>query len=393
MTSKLLFTFFLLLIVSCSSKKQIEKALYSGNYNQAIQDALVKLESNKDKERKQDFVILLKTAFEKAVARDLKNLNHLKKDGNPEHYKNIYDLYLNLEARQEAIKPVLPLKLNGKNMQLDFTDYTDAIVDARHKVSDYAYNKNLALLDSHNKQDLKEAYRTFQYIDRINPNYRDTRRLMQDAHYRGTDHVIVSIENQTEKIIPRQLEDDLLNFDIYGLNQFWTVYHANPSSDIDYDFAMALQLKRINVSPEKLNEQQFLRKKEVVDGWTYQLDRAGNVAKDTLGNDIKIDKIVNARARYSEYSQLKSTQVLADVVYIDLKNDQTLDVFPITSEFVFENRYATYKGDKRALDPSDLDLLQHKRMRFPSDADMVYDTGEDLKLQLKQIIGSYKIRP
>ncbi|MEO8773245.1 MAG: hypothetical protein ABI263_05355 [Gelidibacter sp.] len=392
MKIKLLFTVFILMLVSCSGKKSIEKSLHSGNYDQAIEDALRKLETNKNKERKQDYVIMLQNAYEKAVDRDLRDIEHLKKDGNPEHYKNIYEIYLNLNARQEAIKPVLPLKIGNKPMRLDFKDYTNAIVESRNAVSDYMYRNSLQLLKSNYKQDIKEAYHTFQYVDQISPKYKDVRNLMQEAHNRGTDYVIVTIENQTKQVIPRRLEDDLLNFDTYGLDQFWMVYHAKPNARIKYDYAMSLQLKRINISPEKSNEKQLLREKQIVDGWKYQKDRKGNVAKDSLGNDIKIDNIIEVKARYFEYHQFKSTQVLADVVYVDLKTNQTLDVFPINSEFVFEHIYATVKGDERALNEADLNLLRNRRIRFPSNEDMVYDTGEDLKMKLKQIISSYTMR-
>ncbi|WP_220459106.1 hypothetical protein [Gelidibacter maritimus] len=392
MIAKLRFSVIILLLVSCSGKKQIEKALHSGNYDLAIEDALRKLENNKNKERKQDFVVMLKNAFEKAVERDLNTIKHLRKDGNPEHYKAIYETYLKLNSRQEKIKPILPLQIHNKPLRLDFKDYSHVIAQSRNEVSAYLYDTGLALMDSNNKQDLKEAYHTFQYIDRINPKYKDVRHLMEEAHNLGSDYVIVTIENQTDQIIPKRLEDDLLNFDTYGLNQFWTVYHALPDNRIDYDYAMALQLKRINISPEKFNEKQSLRERQIVDGWKYQKDRKGNVVKDSLGNDIKIDNIINIRAQFNEYHQFKSTQILADVVYMDLKNNQTLDVFPIDSEFVFENFFATIKGDERALNAQDRELLRNRRLRFPSNADMVYDTGEDLKLQLKQIISSYKIR-
>ncbi|MGC1633358.1 MAG: hypothetical protein WA749_14710, partial [Gelidibacter sp.] len=116
------------------------------------------------------------------------------------------------------------------------------------------------------------------------------------------------------------------------------------------------------------------------------------VAKDSLGNDIKIDNIIHVKARYFEYQQFKSTQVLADVVYVDLKSNRTLDVFPINSEFVFEHIYATMNGDERALSPRDRDLLRNRQVHFPSNEDMVYDTGEDLKIKLKQIISSYSMR-
>ncbi len=387
----LLFTALVSLLVSCSSKKQIEKALHSGNYDLAIEDALRKLENNKDKERKQDFVIMLEDAYYKVVERDLNDINHLTKDGNPENFKAIYERYLDMNARQEAIKPVLPLQIGGKTLQLKFNNYTDNIIASRNNLADYMYDKGLVLLESENKSKIRDAYDVFSYIERIYPNYEDTRSLMQEAHERGTDFVIVSIENQTSQIIPQRLESDLLNFETYGLNQFWTVYHANMDTSIDYDYAMQLQLKRINISADELHETRLLKQKEIVDGWKYQLDTAGNVMKDSLGNDIKVDNIINVRARYSEFNQFKSTQVIGNVVFIDLKHHQTLDAFSIDSQFVFENRYATFTGDKRALDRNEVALLSNRHEHFPSDGQMVFDAGEDLKMKLKQIIGSYRL--
>ncbi|HNQ27829.1 MAG TPA: hypothetical protein PKL92_07920 [Aquaticitalea sp.] len=391
MKAKLLFATIVLLLVSCSSKKQIEKSLHSGNYDQAINDALRKLENNKDKARKQDFVIMLEDAYYKAVERDMNTINHLKKDGNPEHYKAIYERYLDMNARQEAIKAVLPLQIGGKTLALKFNDYSDAIITSRNNLADYMYDKGLALLESDAKYDLREAYSVFNYIDRIYPNYEDTRALIQEAHELGTEHVIVSIMNQTNQIIPRSLENELLNFDAYGLDRFWTVYHTDASQNVDFDYAMQLQLKRINISADELHEKQILKEKQIVDGWKYLLDANGNVVKDSLGNDIKVDNVVKVRARYFEFNQFKSTQIVAEVVYTDLKRHRTIDIVPIDSQFIFENRYATVRGDKRALDRIELELLNNGHVIFPSNEQMVYDTGEGLKSKLKSIISTYKI--
>jgi hypothetical protein len=54
----LLLTIVFAVLVSCG-KKQVEKAINTGNYDAAIQDALKKLESNKDKKRKEDYVLML----------------------------------------------------------------------------------------------------------------------------------------------------------------------------------------------------------------------------------------------------------------------------------------------------------------------------------------------
>lgn len=378
-------------LMSCSAKKQIESAISHGNYDHAISEALKKLENNKSKKRKQAYVVMLKEAYDKVVQEDLAKIKHHKKDGNPELYKTIYESYTNLDAIQNAIKRIMPLKIEGKTIHFTFNDYSNELVAYRYKTSDYLIDKGLDLLDTKDKFNARQAYKLFAYIDDINPNFEDVRALMQEAHVTGMDYVHVSISNETHQIIPKRLEAELLDFNTYGLNEFWTTYHAIVNDSLDYDFAMELQLKRINISPERINERQLLREREIVDGWEYLLDENGNVAKDSLGNDIKVDKIIKVRARFFEVLQTKSTQVIAEVVYKDLKQNQIMDNFSIDSGFTFENIFGRFKGDRRALNRDDRALLRQRQVAFPTDEQMVYDSGEDLKLQLKAIINKYRL--
>ena len=387
----LLLTVALSLVVSCGGRKQIEKALYAGNYDHAISNALKKLDHNKHKKRKQQFIIMLEDAYHKAVERDLRTIAHLKKDGNPEHYRPVYELYANLEARQNAIRPVLPLKVGNKTVMFEMADYTDAIVDVRNKLSDYKYNNALSLMQSTNKGDIREAHSDFKYIEHINPNYKDVRTLIDESRFYGSDYVLVSIKNNTHQIIPQVLEDDLLSFNTYGLNNYWTVYHASPQEAIDYDYGMQLRLKHIHVSPERIKEKQILRERNVVDGWEYLLDDDGNVAQDSLGNDIKVDRIIRARCRFFKFEQFKAARVTGKVVYTDLRSNAVLETFPLDSEFIFENIYGRARGDRRALTDHDRALLDNRRIPFPTNEQMVFDTGEHLKHQLKDILNSYSV--
>lgn len=388
----LLVTVLSIFLLACSTRKQVEKAVNTGNYDQAINTALKKLRTNKDKKRNYDYVIMLQDAYYKVVDRDLGTIAHLKKDNNPETYVRVYELYTDLDARQQAIKPVLPLQIDGKNVTFKFNNYSDDILKSMDKASDYLYEKGLALLENEDKTTIREAYNTLDYLQKINPNYENTGELINEAHQRGMDYILVSINNETEQIIPIRLEEDLLSLDTYGLNKFWSTYHVNKVNNLNYDYAMELNLKQINISPEQIKERELVREKDIVDGWQYVLDDAGNVTKDTLGNDIKVDKIVRVKCRYLETIQTKSSQVIGDVIYKDLNSNQLIDKFPINSEFVFEYVYATSKGDRRALHKDDIGFLEHRRVPFPNNEQMVYDTGEDLKLQLKNIINSYTIR-
>lgn len=379
------------LLVACGSgKRQTEKALSTGDYDRVISNALKRLNTKKDSKRKQEFIILLQDAFNKVTERDLRTIEGLEKDGNPEFYKSIYETYISLNTRQEAIKPILPLQIEGRAIDLEFRDYSNEIVDYRYKVSDFLADKALDLLDTNDKYNAKEAHSILSYVDKINPNFEDVRNLLLEAHEKGTNYVFVSIKNQTNQIIPRRLEEELLDFDTYGLNKFWTVYHSSKVDQIDYDYAMELQLKQINISPERIYEKEYIREKEIIDGWKYKKDRNGNVVKDSLGNDIKIDKLIKVKSIYYEFTQSKATQVVAKAIYMDYNTNQILDDFAIDSEFIFENVYAEIDGDKRALSDNDILILNNNRiLPFPSNEQMVYDTGEDLKQKLKRIIQSY----
>ncbi|MDN3664109.1 hypothetical protein ACFFU1_11325 [Algibacter miyuki] len=385
----LLLTVLLSLLMSCSSRKQLEKAINTGNYNHAITEALKKLETNKDKKSKGDYILMLQDAYSKAVDKDLNTIKHLQKDNNPVQYEDVLNLYTDLNTRQEAIKPVLPLSVNGKNINFKLNDYSNEISEYRDKTSNYLYEKGLELLETDNKFNIREAYDIYSYIESINPNYDNTRELLQEAHQRGIINVLVSSVNKTNQVIPKELEADLLNFDTYGLNQFWITYHAMPDKITSYDYGMQLQFQQINMSPEQIKERQIVREKSIIDGKEYLLDKKGNVKKDSLGNDIKVNKIIKIKAVLYEVQQQKSSQILANVVYKDLKTNKILDNFPIDSGFTFQNLFATYRGDKRALTTEDLNILRNRKVPFPTTEQMIFDTGEDIKQKLKDIISSY----
>ena len=105
-----------------------------------------------------------------------------------------------------------------------------------------------------------------------------------------------------------------------------------------------------------------------------------------------VDNFKTITASVYEFKQLKSTQVTAKVDYIDFKSNQLIETFPLASEFVFEHIYAKYSGDKRACDESYYTYFDKRAVPFPSNEQMVYDSGEDLKAKLKDIIVRNKFR-
>ena len=380
------------IIIGCNTTKSIEKEVNSGNYDVAINDALRKLSNNKSKKSKQASILLLKNAFNKATDRDIDRISYLKKDSNPENFERIYGLFQGLNNRQEKIKPILPLYYDGIEVQFQFSDYNSQIIKYKEETTNYLYGKAKRLLETDDKSNARQAYDDFKYIDKINPNYKDVKALANEALYKGQDIILLSLKNNTEQIIPARLETDLLNISTYGLNDLWTVYHNTTVADLDYDYNLSLIFKDIIMSPEQIKERQIIQEKLVKDGFKYVLDGNGNVKKDSLGNDLKEDKFTKVTCEYFETRQFKTSTIVATAEFTDTKTKQLLDRFPVESTFLFEHFFATYQGDKRAIDGIYLDYINNRIVPFPNTEQMIFDTGEDLKLRLKEIITRYNFR-
>ncbi len=386
----LLFTF--LQFFSCGVK-QTRNLLTSGNYDEAIDNAIANLRANKDKKGNQDYVYLLEEAFFKATERDLNNLNLLEQDKNTANLERIYNTYLQLNNRQEKIKPLLPLQLikEGRNAKFTFDNYNKQIVDSKNALSKFLYANSLALLKSSNKMDIRKAYDDLVYLNQINPNYQNTLQLQEEALSKGKHYVSVVLRNQTNMIIPSDLQADLLDFNTLGLNDIWTVYHKTIQKQVKYDYQIVVDFRTINISPEQIKEKEFVKEKQIKDGVKDLLDKNGRIVKDSLGKAIKVDNLKTIVIRIKESNQFKACQIMANVDYLDFKNKQLLHSFPIASEFIFKNDYSTYNGDKRATDESYYPYFSRKLLPFPSNEQMVYNTGEDLKVKLKGILMKNKL--
>ena len=384
----------LFLLISSCGVKQTQNLLSSGNYDQAIDNAVSNLRTNKDKKGKQDYVYLLEEAFAKAKERDLNAINLLAKDANPAQLEKMYNTYLQLNSRQEKIKPLLPLKLikEGRNAIFPFDNYNDQIIDSKNALSAYLYTNAKKLMGTSDKMNYRKAYDDMEYLNQITPNYKNVLQLMDEAKFKGSDYVSVYTKNETNMIIPVRLQNDLLDFSTYGLNDKWTVYHSNKQKGIDYDYGMVINFRHIYISPEQIKEREFVKDRIIKDGVKKLIDANGKEVLDEKGKVVMVDDMRNATVRIYEFRQFKSCQITAKVDYINFKSNQLLQSFPIASEFIFENIYATYKGDRRASDDNYYSYFDKRAVAFPSNEQMVYDTGEDLKAKIKDVISRNRFR-
>ena len=378
----------LLIFSSCSSVKRNQKFIAEGDYDRAIDLAVKKLQKDKYVEKNDEHIILLEEAYKKAVSEDTRRINFLKKSNESNKSRSIYLLYKKLEDRQFLVRPLLPLysKTLGRNADFKFKDYSSQIITAKQNYVADLYNEAVRLKNRNTVEDYRDSYYLLCDIHDLQPNYKDVNTLLDDTRFLGTDFVMVSLNNRTNQVIPFRLERELLDFNTYGLNNFWTEFHSKPENGIEYTHAIDLNLRNIAISPERISETEERRSQRIKDGWEYKKDRNGNYVLDREGNKIKVDVYKNVTAIVNITTQEKAVQVAGEVIYKDLLNNRNLNNYPLASEFVFENTFATYRRDKQALSQNDWIWVQNRFVHFPTNEQMVFDAGEDMKERLKEIL-------
>jgi len=371
-----------------SSCKSVKKLTEKGDYDGAIYLALKKLHG--DKNKKTSHVQGLEEAFLKVNALDLNLIKHLNAQNHPERWSDVYDLLLQIEGRQHKIYPYLPLiSKDGYMAEFDFYDTGSHLAEAAEQAAQFHYTKAsraLEKIEYHDQFNAREAYAELLQIRRYFSEYKDVEKLKAKAHHYGTTRIKLEVINKAQSVIPFDLEEEILGVNLVLFNNFWTEYLINPNGSVPIDFKSLLEIQQIEVSPEREQVRSYIDSREVQDGFDYVLDVNGNVQKDTLGNDIKVDRFITVNAEVNELFREKAAYVKGSLTVLNLVGGQVIDHFPISTEATFSSYASNYNGDSRAVRDLTRNRLRRNPEPFPSNQELIWEAAEDVKIQVAQIL-------
>ena len=382
---KFYFLLVIALLASCNTLKRAEKSLNSGDYNHAFDILVTRYQKGLSDKKFVQYLPALQQAYQRMVETEEQRVEQLRKENNPAYYGEIYNRLVQLNNRQNELKALLPLYNEGRKLNFVTKNYNEAIFQAKSEYAGYLYDDGLSKMTENQKSEFRNAYYNFKKVDELIPGYGDVISLIKQARLKGTEYVYVTIQNHSNQLIPRRLENEIKNIKTSGLDEFWVEFHNQQQREIAYDYLIQLNINRVLVSPERVNSVRHLLDREIQDGWEYVYEN-GQQVLDSLGNPIKVERYINVRAEVEESFQEKDALVEGMVNLINLKNQQVLDYERLHSEFTFRNHFVRYQGDQRALDQRYLQLAANRPLPFPSHEQMVYDCGENLKIQLRELI-------
>ena len=360
-----------------SSKKQLEK----GNYDAAIEKSVKQL--RKDKTDKKQIAVL-ESAYKIANDQDNERVRFLKMEGKPGNWDEIYQVYKRLSDRQSLVRTVTPLNDGGRSVDFPYVDYIQDMVTAKQKAADFYYAHGIELMKSNIKESFRQAYYEFIRAKEYVGDYSGIDAKILDAKSKGISRVFVSIQNSSMLKFPKDFEDDLLALDLPNLNSEWVQYYTqNLNDNTVYDYFVNVNIKKIAVGDNQTVQIDSVFKKDIDDGFSYVLDKKGNVMKDSLGNDIKQKKYKTVQCALAETVQRKACRIDGDIEVIQMNPNTTLKKDPIGAQANFENISSRALGDLQALNQQQLARTKSQIVPFPTDIEMVVRCSESLKKAIR----------
>ena len=375
-----------LVITSCQSSK---KMMTTGNYDAAINKSVKQLRKKPDSPKDAE---ILDRAYKLANEQDLERVKFLEREGNSNNYEEVFAIYSRLKNRQSNVRTVLPLTVNGRQVNYEYVDYDAKIIEAKRIAAEYFYGHGQELMKNGTKEAYRQAYdEMVKAQDYSGGMYPELNELIEDARQRGISRVLVRVNNLTHLKLDPLFEQDLLEIDTRNLETDWVEFHFKDlDENIAYDYDVLVNLEMITVSPDEVSEKDQLYKKKVEDGFEYVLDAKGNVMKDTAGNDIKLTKYKTLQCTMIETHQFKSVRIDGNVEILSHNPEKLIRKEPIGAEHIFDHASARAVGDIDALDDEALSMLDMEAIPFPTDFEMIYNCTETLKPAIRQ--GIYRNR-
>ncbi|HYJ39049.1 MAG TPA: hypothetical protein VEV87_10550 [Chitinophagaceae bacterium] len=358
----------LLIFSACSSSRKSA----ASKQDKDLFNAIKAIEKKNNADARRDLPML----YEQAVQRHEMEIAAYKLSQNPERWINII---AELQALQNIYSAINASPATAKLVSAQ--SYSAAITDARESGAAEYYDKGVQYLQSDDRDDARIAYKAFQAVNMIYPDYKDAPVLLRKAKEKGTLDVVISeVESRgyfytggsfAADNFQRNLVRDLGGS--YGTSssgaRFYTEWEAR-SSKVEPDWVVDLLWSNMYISPIRTNTYSRTVSKDIQSG------------KDTSGRPVY--QTVTATLRITQ----TNINAQADMEYniTDLKDEERIEGNRVPAYLNAVIETATYSGDSRALSTQDWNLVNNRRYAYMNEGEIVEALYREVYPQLRNRI-------
>lgn len=348
-----LLAFAALLVGGCSSSK---RALRQGDYAKATLEAARHLRKHPGNKTSQE---VLRQAYPLACENALRHIRQAADGGASDRYIVAAEAYMQLNELAEAIyESPKALEVAGRP-----TRYDRELREIRPKAAEQAFTLADRLMEHGSMRDARRAYVLFVKANRFVEGYRNVAQRIEEALDAATLKVVVKRPAADRPYIEPadhfydRLLSEITRRDLRFV-RFYTADDARRAGLTRPDQILELDFSSFNVNPmrEGRNEEEVTR-----DSVRIGSALVDGQYRDVYGT-VRAQLIV-----YRREVRCTGTLRLRIIQNADGRVAESRD-FP--GRFVWGDEWATYKGDERALDDEQRELVRNEPAVPPSPQDL-----------------------
>ena len=337
-----------------SSKQQFEK----GNYEKAVALSIKKLRKKPDNSKQKN---ILKAAYayavqvsEEKIKQHQQSTDRFKWDRVIEQYRKMQQLYTDLLQCPACLAIVEPVDLQNELNQA-LAQGAQVYVEEGQKA-----------LDTKEKEGGRLAYRHFAQAKAYQNDYGNIDLMLNEARIQGTEIIGISRIPVSSKVLE-------LN------TAFFLQQLTQALNDLKYFFAVFAPVEQLVAQNQQADQVVDLSFDDYYIGQTYVKEVRESLVRDS----VKVGEVTDSLGtKYAVYGEVKAdlqrfektieSGGLLNIAIVEPNSRSVLLQQKIPSTTIWENSWATYQGDKRALTKEELALTREKELLPPPPQELFY---------------------
>jgi hypothetical protein len=372
-----LYTLILFSTLAVCSCKTASKAYQKGDYTDAIELGVKKLQKDPNDTETRD---LVRQSYTYMVAAHEDRIRVLSNSKSDTRFENIYSEYAALQHLYDAIH-----QYPAVAQQIEARDYSEFVATYRDKAADVHQDKADKWMDEGTKDAYRQAYKEFNVALRYRPDDAELRRKRDDAYNSALTRVVIApmqsysgyqygssyqLQNFQRDII-RTLANSMNN----DFVRFYTEYEAR-TQNIEPDQILELSLNRITIGQPYDDRSSREVSKQVV------------VKETVFKKDSVVKEYATVKARITT---TKRTLLSQGELFITVRDTRGRVIWSdrFTGEHRWQSEFTTYTGDERALSDNDKKSLNQRDYTAPTEEQIMNELMREIQSDLSSRLQGY----
>jgi len=354
-----------LLLFSCKSATKLYE---NGNYDAAVEKAAKKLQKDPNDP---ELLQVLRDAYGFAIKDHEERIRNFNASTNDLKWEWIYTEYVSLQKLYEAI-----YRAPSVFEIVDPTDYSSYLITYREKAGNNRYERGIAFMQRYTKQSYRNAYREFQAALRFLPGDVSIRQKMDEAYAYAVTNIIVLPMQQQGGFVYSSYSPGNSNFD----DQILSNLQYNSGNEF-IRFYSAWDARDRNIRPDGYLEMQII---SLNIGRIQDVKNSKRVSKEVVVKETvyKPDSVVRQYAKVVADITTTKRKVYSDVTLaISIRNENGARNWShnFSASHFWETAFTSYKGDSRALNEAEKQLINQKPRVAPSENEITKNLLEEIQ--------------